>query len=50
MKKNVTTQLLNIVMVGVTILGMVLSNKVQEREMKELKEELRLELKNEKEK
>lgn len=48
MKKPTTTQLLNLAVTGLTLLGMVLSSKAQEHEMQELKEEIKMELKEEK--
>lgn len=48
MKKFTTSQLLNLAVTGLTLLGMVLGSMAQEREMQELKEEIKMELKEEK--
>lgn len=50
MKKINKSQLLNLAVMGVTLLGMVLSSKAQEQEMQDLKNEIKLEIKQENEK
>lgn len=49
MGKMSKSQLFNLAVGVLTIAGMVLSSKAQDAEMKELKEEIKLELKQEKE-
>lgn len=48
--KNLSSKTLNFIVIGLTLLGMVAGNKLQEKEMQELKDEIKLELKHEKEK
>lgn len=49
MKRTTKTQLLNLGVTLLTLAGMYLSNKVHDREMRELKDEIKLELIQEKE-
>lgn len=50
MKKMFTkSQLLNLAVMGVTILGMVLTSKAQDQDMKDLKSEIKKEIKEEQE-
>ena len=49
MKKVSKSQLLNLGVFALSIAGMLLSSKAQDAEIKELKEEIKLEIKQEKE-
>jgi hypothetical protein len=49
MKKPSTSQLLNVGVTVITLLGMFLSSKAHDKEMSELKDDIKSELKEEKE-